>query len=195
MTSVAGTIFAGVLLDKAMRYGFSAHDEPTTLEAWLARGMRIAAIPALERGRNNPVPTSAEVLAQAERHFADHCASCHANDGSGDTTVGRNLYPKAPDMRLAPTQNLSDGELFYVIRNGIRLSGMPAWADETAEQDTESWGLVRFIRHLPELSAAELAEMRQWNPIGRSQLQEEQSIENYLNGGAVPATTPQSHAH
>ncbi len=41
--------------------------------------------------------------------------------------MGRNMYPPAPDMRLAETQQMTDGELFYIIQNGVRLTGMPAW--------------------------------------------------------------------
>jgi mono/diheme cytochrome c family protein len=65
-------------------------------------------------------------------HFADHCASCHANDGSGDTELGRNLWPKAPDMRAAPTQRLTDASCFYIIEHGVRFTGMPAWSTGTA---------------------------------------------------------------
>jgi len=68
------------------------------------------------------------LIAEAKAHFADHCAICHANNGSGNTEIGRNLYPKAPDMRLPQTLNLTDGELYYTIHNGIRLTGMPATA-------------------------------------------------------------------
>ncbi len=55
-------------------------------------------------------------LKEAREHFADHCALCHGNDGSGKTEMGQNLYPKPPDMRQAQTQNLTDGELYYIYR-------------------------------------------------------------------------------
>ena len=82
-------------------------------------------------------------------HFADHCASCHGNDGRGKTEIGQNLYPKAPDMWGEETQKLSDGELFYIIKNGVRLTGMPAWGKDTPKDDRQSWHLVAFIRHVP----------------------------------------------
>ena len=107
--------------------GFSAREQPTRLEAFVARVARSAAIPAGARNRVNPLPNTAEALDEARAHWADHCASCHGNDGAGDTQLGRHTYPPAPDMRLPPTQRLSDGELFYIIQNGIRLSPMPAW--------------------------------------------------------------------
>jgi mono/diheme cytochrome c family protein len=58
------------------------------------------------------------LMAEARAHFADHCAICHANNGSGNTEIGQNLYPKAPDMRLRQTQNLTDGELYYTTASG-----------------------------------------------------------------------------
>jgi len=65
-------------------------------------------------------------------------------------------------MRSREVQNLSDGELFFIIQNGIRLSGMPAWGGMHGEED--SWKLVRFIRHLPDLTADEIEQMKELNP-------------------------------
>lgn len=189
----AALLCSAVLLHSGLRYGFSARDEPTAVETWIARTMRVMAIPAFDRARENPVRRTEAVLLQASRHFADHCASCHSNDGSGNTPLGRRLYPKAPDMRSGPTQELSDGELFYIIRNGIRLSGMPAWSDEPPEHDAESWGLVHFLRQLPRLSAAEVTEMKRWNPKGRAELDRERQIEDFLSGGDAPASGSLGH--
>ena len=132
------------------------------------------------------------------RHFADHCATCHANDGGGDTLIGHGLYPKPPDLRLAETQHLSDGELFWIIENGVRLTGMPAFGGSGAELGgtDASWKLVRFIRHLPQLTAGEILEMGKYNPKGPDDRQEETDEQNFLNGGAAkPAGSPVHHNH
>ena len=102
----------------------------------MARRARSFAIPSSARARSNPVPPSSEALADGMAHYADHCAVCHANDGTGKTEMGQGLFPKAPDMRLAATQQLTDGELFYVIENGIRFTGMPAWSDFSPAKPT-----------------------------------------------------------
>src|SRR5688572_16973980 len=107
--------------------GFSARSEPSAIEAFVAGRLRLIAIPRDARQVTSPVNPTAEVIAEAMSHYADHCAMCHANDGSGDTDFGRGLYPKPPDMRLRETQDLSDGELYYIIQNGIRFTGMPAF--------------------------------------------------------------------
>ncbi len=163
-----------------IRRGFSARDNPSALEAYLAKTARNLSMPASGRNAKNPFAPTPEVLSEARAHFADHCATCHGNDGSGKTQIGQNLYPKTPDMRLPDTQNLTDGEIYYVIHNGIRLTGMPAWGTE--EKDDDSWKLVVFIRHLPQLTPAEEREMEALNPKGPAAKAEELDEEQFLNG-------------
>jgi mono/diheme cytochrome c family protein len=152
------------------------------------------AVPSKAKNLKNPVLYSDEVLAEARAHWADHCAFCHANNGSGDTEVGRSLYPKAPDMRKSATQKLTDGELYYTIENGIRLTGMPAWGSG-GDNDEDSWKLVYFIRHLPQMTAEEEQKMESMNPKTPEELQEEQQEEQFLNGGAPPGDTERSSHH
>jgi mono/diheme cytochrome c family protein len=188
--AVAGVAAAVAAL---VHHGVSARDPPTALETFVARQLRHLAVPRSARQAPNPVPATPDVLAEARAHFADHCASCHGNDGSGQTEMGQHLYPKTPDMRQADTQSLSDGELFYIIHNGIRLSGMPAWSDDPPEEDQDSWKLVHFIRHLPQLTPAELEEMKQLNPQSPHEKQEAEEEEQFLQGDDSPA--PSSHHH
>ncbi len=176
--TAAGVAGAAAFGWVTIRPGFSARDNPSALGAYLAKTPRNLSIPASGRDAKNPFASTAEVLSEARAHFADHCAICHGNDGSGKTQIGQNLYPGAPDMRLPETQNLTDGEIYYVIHNGIRLTGMPAWGTE--EKDDDSWKLVVFIRHLPHLTPAEEREMEALNPKGPAEKEEEQ--EQFLNG-------------
>jgi mono/diheme cytochrome c family protein len=188
------TIAGGVVARSWIRRGFSARDQPSALERLLVRRVRAIAVPRHAKDTPNPIALTPAVLADARAHFADHCATCHANDGSGHTEIGQNLYPKAPDMRLPDTQNLTDGELFYVIHNGIRLTGMPAWGEADEAADRDSWKLVHFVRHLPALTAAEIAEMEALNPKSPSDLQEEQDDRNFLNDSArEPSNTGDEH--
>ncbi len=178
-----------------VQHGVSARDEPTAIEAWIARRTRRLAMPRNEREAKNPVPLTPEALDRARAHFADHCASCHGNDGRGKTTVGQNLYPKAPDMWHSETQFLSDGELFAIIKNGVRLTGMPAWGSDTAEDDKETWELVHFIRHLPTIPEAELQEMKDLNPKSRKEYEEEEEIRRFLAGSADAPASASKHKH
>ena len=182
-----------------VRRGFSTRDEPSSVERFVARRVRALAVPARARDAKTPVSLTPEVLADARGHFADHCAVCHANDGSGRTTIGQNLYPKAPDMREPDTQRLTDGELYYIIQNGIRLTGMPAWGTAGDENDEDTWKLVHFIRHLKELTPEQLKDMEKLNPKSPAEIEEERQDEEFLRGGAAPetpgVTKPQPAAH
>ena len=177
------------MLVRTLRYGFSARDEPTRVEKLAARTMRRLAVPADLAHRKNPVPLTPDVLTEARAHFADHCAYCHGNDGKGRTQIGQTLYPRAPDMTLAETQDQSDGELFAIIENGIRLTGMPAWGNGTAESAHGSWTLVHFIRHLPQLTEEEIAEMAKLNanPAAEAAAKEE---EEFLAGSDEAPPSP-----
>lgn len=173
--------------------GVSAKATPTALEVAMARKARHMALPSASRTLTNPVPASEENLRDARLHFADHCAICHGNDGSCDTMMGSGLYPKPPDLRLAETQKLSDGELFWIIENGVRFTGMPAFSTRHSSKE-DSWKLVHFIRHLPQLTAEERIEMERNNPKSPADLLEEQRENDFLNG-KTPAPPAESHHH
>jgi mono/diheme cytochrome c family protein len=166
--------------------GVGAKPEPSAIEKRAALFMRGWLTPPTYKGLKNPVTATDDNFASAREHFADHCASCHANDGSGNTEIGRSLYPKAPDMRMTRTQQLTDGELFYIIENGVRLTGMPGWGTGTPEGEKASWELVHFIRRLPKLTEDDVAAMQSFNPVSRAQLEEEKKTEDFLNGGDPP---------
>jgi len=177
--------------------GFSARSEPSSVEAFVAQRLRRLAIPSGARDARNPFPSNPEVLSAAMAHFADHCASCHGNDGSGDSDLGRGLYPKPPDMAQAATQQLTDGELYYIIENGIRFTGMPAFGEvEGNEQNKESWDLVQFMRYLPRITADELAAMKKMNPKSPMELAREEEMRRFLEGDdSQPSEDNQGHIH
>jgi len=189
---VLGAVGAGMAL--LLRGGISAKVEPTHAEAVIARKLRSLGIPGKYRQLSNPLSISKEVIEAGRGHFADHCAVCHANDGSGQTQMGRNLYPRAPDLRLAQTQQLGDGELFYIIENGVRLTGMPGWGDGTEEGRRASWHLVHFIRHLSRLTPREKLEMEQINPKSPEEWREMQEDQEFLKG-KEPANREDAHHH
>ena len=178
LVALVGLIFVGgaaILHD-----GLSARSKPSELEELLARYAWHLSLPSNARATPNPVPASTENLREARLHFADHCAVCHANDGSGDALLGHGLYPKPPDLRQRDTQNRSDGELFWIIENGVRFTGMPAFSSHGAQDD--SWKLVLFIRHLPQLTAEERLDMSRYNPKSPADRQEDQQEDEFLNG-------------
>jgi len=140
---------------RLITHGFSTAAEPSYLERIVARAVRNLAIPRDARLEKNPWNAAPEVLNEARESFLARCATCHGPDGSGQTTVGRSLYPRVPDLRLPRTQDLTDGEIRYIIRNGVRLTGMPGWAKPHDEPGDDSWKQVLFIRSLRQLTTAE----------------------------------------
>jgi len=191
---VAMALLGGAIAYTVVRQGLSTRVEPSRAEALLAWAMRKLATPQEARLRVNPVQPTSLMFHQALEHYADHCAVCHANDGSGDTQMGRSFYPRVPDMRSSGTQALSDGELFSIIEDGIRLTGMPAWGTGTPEGERDSWGLVHFIRRLPTLSSEDIERMEGLNPKTAAQRESDDETRRFLAGepaGEPPAT----HAH
>jgi len=176
--------------------GLSARATPSALETAIARSARKMAAPSAARTARNPIADSPEIEREARLHFADHCATCHGNDGSGDTLIGHGLYPKPPDLRAAETQKLSDGDIFWIIENGVRLTGMPAFGGSSEHGTPEdTWKLVHFIRHLPALTPEEKLEMEKYNPKGPDDRQEEQEENDFLNGAPPPPPKADSHHH
>ena len=194
---ILGTLLllGGALFLSTVRRGFSTHEEPSGMEAWVARSVRHWSTPADLRNEKNPLPLTPQVLGEARAHWADHCASCHGNDGRGNVELGRRMYPRAPDMTLPATRSLSDGELFSIIENGIRLTGMPGWGDGTAESAYGSWGLVHFIRHLPDLTPEEISAMEALNPKTPEEWEQLQAEEAFLSGEAEPSGEHSSTGH
>jgi mono/diheme cytochrome c family protein len=202
VVAVVALLVGAVLMHNVMQYGFSAHDEPTRLESMMATMMRHYSAPADLRDARNPIPLTPDILAESRAHFADHCSTCHGNDGKGKTEMGPHFYPRTPDLTSPSTQSQTDGELFATIENGIRMTGMPGWGDGTAESARGSWTLVHFIRHLPKITPQELEEMKTANPISPAEMQdakqEQKEEDQFLNGddgNAQSSTATQPHSH
>jgi mono/diheme cytochrome c family protein len=192
---VIGALGVGAyMMHNMMEHGFSARTEPMLVEKALATTIRGRAIPSRYKTMKNPVAATPEVIHEGMAHWADHCTACHANNGSGDTMYGKTMYPRPPDMRQKDTQEMSDGELYYTIKNGVRLSGMPAFGDP-GDDDLDSWKLVAFIRHLPTLSDQEEMEMEHLNPKSPEEMQEQMEEDQFLNGGKASALSQTPHMH
>jgi mono/diheme cytochrome c family protein len=186
-------VATGAVVWSITQRGLSTRVAPGPVEEFVAVNVRRLATPRAARERVNPVTASDQVLQSALAHFADHCAVCHANDGSGETTIGQNLYPRAPDMRLRRTQALTDGELFWIIEHGIRLTGMPGWGTGTPEGERASWELVHFIRRLPDLTPEEILEMEALNPRTPAEFRAEEETRRFLAGEGSPPAAPHGH--
>jgi mono/diheme cytochrome c family protein len=146
MLSVAGAMLGALL------QGCSANKQPSQDETNLANAAKDVTIPLEAGKKTNPLPDTPEVVNQGQGVFLSSCAQCHGAQGRGDTNVGRNMAPPAMDLTSSHVQHWSDAELFWIVQNGVRLTGMPAWHSTISDDDT--WKLARFIHNLPRLDAA-----------------------------------------
>ena len=160
---VIALVIAAIAAWNIVQHGVSARDKPTAAEGAIAGALRHFAVPRKARAMKNPIELDDRVLSAGRAHWADHCAPCHGLNGKGDTETARGMYPAPPDMSDG-SPDLSDGELFYIITNGVRLTGMPGWGDPRDPHSNEqTWHLVHFIRHLPKVTPAEIEQMRKEN--------------------------------
>ncbi|HEY2472927.1 MAG TPA: cytochrome c3 family protein [Terracidiphilus sp.] len=137
-------------------HGLRATSVPSGFETRTARAIRDFAIPSRERRRSNPHANDWTAVEQGRQDFLARCASCHGIDGLGRTPVGSSLYPRVPDLHSDLTQALTDGEIHYIIENGVALTGMPAMTSAHRESAAESWKLVSYIRSFGSLTPTEV---------------------------------------
>src|SRR5512140_1237138 len=98
------------------------------------RRTRLLGVPDEYKGMKNPLPATAANQQAGQNRYNSFCSLCHGEQGRGDVALGRTLYPRAADLTAPATQKLSDGELFWIIAQGIRYSGMPAGHDVHTEE-------------------------------------------------------------
>ncbi len=131
----------------AMTASVSALPAPSWYETWFAGKAKNWYIRRAARGPlpRAPVPDASGVAA-GETLFSMGCANCHGKDGRSPTNIGRSMYPRVPDLGSAEIQRMSNREVFWVIKNGIRLSGMPGFGNILS--DDEIWQVTDYVRSL-----------------------------------------------
>jgi mono/diheme cytochrome c family protein len=126
--------------------GLSARNKPSNLEYAIANFAL-----SLSKKPTNPLPSAPQILAEPRKSYKEHCAVCHADDRGGKTRLSAGLSPEVPDLRAKHIQALTDGEMFYIIKNGVRFTGMPGWD----LGDDETWHLVGLLRQLPKENSSQ----------------------------------------
>jgi mono/diheme cytochrome c family protein len=151
-----GFVLVAVAAGLALWFGLfevAATKPPGKLEEALARFALNRAVARRAPKASNPLPASAEVLAEGLAHYRENCADCHGGPGIEASEAGQGLNPPAPDLTLPRVQKRPDGELYWIVANGIRMTGMPAF--QPTHKEKEIWEIVAFLRHLDALSAEE----------------------------------------
>jgi mono/diheme cytochrome c family protein len=146
LSAVSALAVAGTLL-AISQFNLSAMPEPGGTETYLAARARQVFVRRSSREAIPPAPSNLKVsIEEGEKLFGTECTACHGLDGNNPTDVGRWMYPRAADLTSREVQQYSDRELFWILKSGIRLSGMPAFGKvETGEH---IWNLVHYVRTL-----------------------------------------------
>ena len=132
----------------AMSFNLSALPEPGRFETRLADLSKNFLIWRASDHGFPPRPLDVKAsIATGGSHYGLDCSVCHSDDGRGQTPLGQGLYPRVADLTSKRVQNYSDQELFWIIKNGIRLTGMPAFGQ--VESPDHIWDLVNYVRTLP----------------------------------------------
>lgn len=103
--------------------------------------------------QDNPFKDAPSILPSGMAHYRVNCVLCHGAPEVGAAELAHGLNPPAPDLDAEGTQSRTDGQLFWVVRNGIRMTGMPAFGP--THEDDEIWHIIAFVRHLPDLTELE----------------------------------------
>jgi mono/diheme cytochrome c family protein len=124
-----------------------ALQEPGHLETVFATRAKHLLVRWSSRDGIPTAPTDLQASAEeGDTLYGTECAACHGLDGHTPTDAGRWMYPRAADLTSSAVQEYSDRELFWIVKNGIRLSGMPAFG--RVESDEHIWNLVHYVRTL-----------------------------------------------
>jgi mono/diheme cytochrome c family protein len=139
-------------------FDMSATQPPGALERLVAGKLAGRSVERRAPKGKNPLVQSPEVLRAGLEHYRANCLVCHGAPGMPPGEAGKGLNPPPPDLASPDSQEASDGELYWTVSHGIRMTGMPAWLPTHSEK--EIWQLVAFVRHLPLLSPEEKQTLR-----------------------------------
>jgi mono/diheme cytochrome c family protein len=134
-------------------FDFAASRPPSALEKRVAGFALDHSVAKRAPNAANPHGKSPDAIRVGMAHYKEMCVFCHGAPGVDASEAGEGLNPPAPDLTGKKTQARSDGELFWIVQHGIRMTGMPAFGP--THKDEEIWKIVSFMRHLPELTPDE----------------------------------------
>jgi mono/diheme cytochrome c family protein len=143
------------------------HSQPVY---WLLQTIRERSIGA--RARDVVVPAdlnNPKRIASGAAEYADMCSGCHLAPGKERTEISRGLYPRAPELRRG--SSLSPAEEFWVVKHGIKATGMAAWG--VTHDDELLWDVVAFLRKLPELTADQYQTLVKSAPKSHEEMMQE----------------------
>ncbi len=153
LVAIAAAVFVGT-----GSFNVAASVAPGKAEESLARFALNRSIARRFSAAKNPFTSSPEVLRQGLSHYRENCVGCHGAPGVDAAEYGQGLNPPAPDLTLPRVQSRPDGQLYWIVANGLRMTGMPAFS--VTHKADELWKIVAFLRHLPALTPEEERQLK-----------------------------------
>ena len=155
---ILGVVVLGIVAASMGLFNPAASVPPTAVETRLARFVLDRSVARRAPKVSNPVKPDPDVRRDGLAHYKAMCLNCHGAPGLDSSEIAEGLNPPAPDLTLGRVQKRTDGEIFWIVQNGIRMTGMPAFG--TTHKDDEIWKIVAFVRRLPALSPDEEKELK-----------------------------------
>lgn len=145
-------IIFGIIIIYSGWVNVSAANKPSDLESWLLGTTMDNSVEKHAENLNIPDLKSSDKINEGFIHYDEMCAGCHGAPGKSETDLAKGLNPDAPDLSKSATE-LTPKEIFWVTKNGIKMTGMPSWGK--SHSDDKIWALVAFIEKLPGMSGAQ----------------------------------------
>ena len=161
-------------------YNIAADVPHTQPVYWLLETVRDHSVEA--RARDIVVPNDLNDptrISKGAGQYADMCSACHLAPGMKRTEISQGLYPRAPELRRKT--NLTPAEQFWVVKHGIKMTGMPAWG--VTHDDDLLWDMVAFIRKLPELTSEQYETLVKNAPKHEEMMQKMEMDHDHEHGG------------
>lgn len=140
--------FAALIVLLLGWYPVPATSDPSRWEASLARRAFAASVARQAERLRNPVPPSSGNLRLGLKIYRDNCAGCHGDAGKPSPWGTTAFYPRVPQFDSAPPLK-PDWQMFWIVKRGVRYTGMGAWEGLMSEEDT--WKVVSFLSRLKNL--------------------------------------------
>ena len=161
-------------------YNVSANEQENGIMKWVLNTTKDRSIESRLKDITVPDLNNLSMINEGFKHYNEMCVSCHGAPGLEETEVSVGLNPTAPYL-VKVAKEIDPKELFWITKNGIKMTGMPAWGK--THSDEKIWAIVAFVKKLPNMTAEEYQKME--SPSGTMEDDEKHPDEN----------EPQTHSH
>jgi mono/diheme cytochrome c family protein len=172
-------------------FDVAATSPHSSLMTWVMATTRENAISRDAQGIKAPPLNTPAMADRGFDHYQEHCEVCHGAPGNYPTELGEGMNP-APPKLWEVARRRTPAELFWVIKNGIKMTGMPANTDHT---DSELWDIVAFVKKLPGMTPQAYTKMKQASEQSDSTVHDHHGTQEERHGMKMPGQDHGSHAH